>query len=193
MLAIGGLVGPTAFVTAWSVLGVTTSGYSSVDDAISRLAASDAPTRRAMSAGFGVFGAGMILYGAALRTALPGRAWTLAVATGVATLGVAALPLETSAGDRPHQVAAVTGYATLTALPVAAAVSLGRSGRRAWARYSVATGVVSAVCLLASALGPGEGLFQRAGLAVVDVWVVASAIDVLRRPDGCAGPGRGSS
>ncbi|MDP8938551.1 MAG: DUF998 domain-containing protein [Actinomycetota bacterium] len=187
------MVGPTAFITAWSVLGATTAGYSTVDDAISRLAASDAPTRAAMSAGFGVFGAGMILYGAAIRTALPGRAWALAMTTGVATLGVAALPLETSAGDTPHQVAAATGYATLAALPVVAAVSLARSGRRGWARYSVGTGVASVLCLVASAVGPGHGLFQRAGLTVVDAWVIATALDVLRRPHGYAGPGGGTT
>ena len=185
-MAAGGVVGPAAFVTAWSVLGATTSGYSPVDDAISRLAASGAPTRVPMSAGFAVFGAGMGLYGAALRAALPGPAWALAAATGAATLGVAALPLATSMGDTPHNVAAATGYATLAALPVAAAAAFAKHGHRRWARYSFATGVLSAAVLLSSTLGMAPGLAQRAGLTVVDVWVVASAVDVLRRPHGYA-------
>jgi len=185
-MAVGGLVGPAAFVTAWSVLGASTEGYSPVHDAISRLAASGATTRVGMSAGFAVFGAGMTLYAAALRSALPGPAWTMAVATGVATLGVAALPLETSVGDRFHYVAAAAGYGTLAALPMVAGRSLARRGRRGWARYSTATGAVSAVCVLASAIGPASGLFQRAGLTVVDVWVVASAVEILRRPHGYA-------
>jgi len=176
------VIGPAAFVTAWSVLGATTAGYSAVDDAISDLAASGTPSRWAMSAGFAVFGAGMALYGAALRTAVPGPAWALALTTGVATVAVAALPLGTSLGDAPHHMAAAAGYATLVALPMAAASSLARSGRRGWAGYSRATGAVSAVCLLASTLGPAHGLLQRAGLTVVDAWVVASAIDMLRRP-----------
>lgn len=183
-MAVGGLVGPAAFVAAWSVLGATRAGYSPVDDSISRLAASGTPTRVGMSSGFAVFGAGMTLYAAALRSALPGPAWTLAVATGVATLGVAALPLETSIGNMPHYAAAAVGYATLAALPLVAGWSLAGSGRRGWARYSVVTGVVSAACVLASTTGPASGLFQRAGLTVVDVWVAASALEILRRPHG---------
>lgn len=183
-MAVGGLVGPAAFVTAWSVLGASTAGYSPVHDAISRLAAAGTSTRVGMSAGFGVFGAGMTLYAAALRSTLPGPAWVMAVATGVATVGVAVLPLETSVGDRFHYVAAGAGYATLAALPLVAGRSLAARGWRRWALYSTATGAVSAVCVLASALGPASGLFQRAGLTVVDVWVVASAIEILRRPNG---------
>ncbi len=190
-MAAGGVVGPAAFVTAWSVLGATTSGYSPVDDAISRLAASGAPTRVPMSAGFAVFGAGMGLYGASLRAALPGPAWALAAATGAATLGVAALPLATSMGDTPHNVAAATGYATLAALPVAAAAAFATHGRRRWARYSLATGVLSAAVLLSSTLGMAPGLAQRAGLTVVDVWVMASAVDILRRPQGYTHPAAG--
>ena len=183
-MAAGGLVGPAAFVTAWFVLGATTSGYSPVDDAISRLAASGTPTRLAMSAGFAVFGVGMALYGVSLRGALPGPAWALAVATGAATLGVAALPLATPIGDTPHHVAAAIGYATLAALPVAAAAGLARQGRYRWARWSRATGALSAGLLLASTLGPAHGLAQRTGLGVVDLWVMASALDILRRPRG---------
>ena len=190
-MAAGGVVGPAAFVTAWSVLGATTSGYSPVDDAISRLAASGAPTRVPMSAGFAVFGAGMGLYGASLRAALPGPAWALAAATGAATLGVAALPLATSMGDTPHNVAAAIGYATLAALPVAAADAFAKHGRRRWARYSLATGVLSAAVLLFSTIGMAPGLAQRAGLTVVDVWVMVSAVDVLRRPQGYAHPAEG--
>ena len=180
MLAAGGVVGPAAFVTAWSVLGATTSGYSPVDDAISRLAASGMSTRAAMSAGFGLFGAGMAAYGLSLRSVLPGPAWALAVTTGAATLAVAALPLGTSAGDLPHQVAAAVGYATLAALPPVAARPMADRGRRGWARYSQATGAVSAACLVASTVGPASGLLQRAGLTVVDLWVVGTAVAMLR-------------
>lgn len=190
LLAAGGVVGPAAFVTAWSVLGATASGYSPVDDAISRLAASGAPTRVPMSAGFAVFGAGMALFGVSLRSALPGPGWVLAMATGAATLAVAALPLETSIGDIPHHVAGAAGYATLAALPVVAAASSAGQKRRGWVRYSRATGALSAACLVASTLGPAHGLFQRAGLTVADVWVVVTAIGILRQGVPTTGPGK---
>jgi hypothetical protein len=179
-LAAGGVVGPVAFVTAWSALGATASGYSLVNDAISRLAASGAPTDAAMSAGFAAFGAGMGLFGVSLRWALPGPSWILAVATGAATVAVAALPVGTAMGDTPHHVAAAVGYATLAALPLAVAAPLAASGRHRWARWSRITGAVSAACLLASTVGPAHGLFQRAGLTVVDAWVVATAVAILR-------------
>lgn len=183
-------MGPVAFVTAWSVLGATASGYSPVDDAISRLAASGTPTRVPMSAGFAVFGAGMALFGVSLRSALPGPAWALAVATGAATMAVAALPLGTPMGDAPHHIAGATGYATLAALPVVAAGSLARQKGQRWARYSRATGALSAACLLASTFGPGHGLFQRAGLTVVDAWVMVTAIAILRQRVPATGPGK---
>ncbi len=178
-----------AFVTAWSVLGATASGYSPVDDAISRLAASGASTRVPMSAGFAVFGAGMAVFGVSLRSALPGPAWTLAVTTGAATMAVAALPLGTEMGDAPHHIAGAVGYATLAALPVVAAGSLARQKKQRWARYSRATGALSAACLLASTVGPGHGLFQRAGLTVVDAWVIVTALAILRQ--GVPATGRG--
>ena len=78
-------MGPAAFVAAWAVSGATTDGYSPVHDAISDLAAVGAPTRVAMTAGFVVFGVGLIAFGFALRTALDGHAWVAALATGACT------------------------------------------------------------------------------------------------------------
>jgi hypothetical protein len=179
------VIGPAVFVAAWSVLGARTAGYSPTEDAISRLAADGASTQAAMTAGFVVFGTGLPLYGAALRRNLPGPAWVLATATGVATLGVAATPLGSSGGDALHGAFAGLGYATLAAVPLAAARPLAARGRRRWAQWSVAAGVAAAACLAATLAGPRHGLFQRAGLTIADVWVVASAIDVLRGHDAC--------
>ncbi len=92
-LAIGGFVGPAAFVGAWTAAGLRTRGYSPVTDAISDLAAIGASTRSLMTAGFVVDGIGLTAFGLSMRTAVEGRAWMAAVATGVATLGVAAAPL----------------------------------------------------------------------------------------------------
>ena len=58
-LALGGVIGPVAFVGSWAILGATTPGYSPVNGAISDLAAVDASSRAPMTAGFVVFGLGL--------------------------------------------------------------------------------------------------------------------------------------
>jgi hypothetical protein len=183
-LALGGLVGPAGFLGAWVVGGALTTGYSPVEDAISRLAAVDASTRGLMTAGFVTFGVGVPLYGIALRQRLPGRAWVAAVATGLATLGVAAAPLDhSSTVDLVHGSFASAGYATLAAVPLLAAGPLRRAGRAGWAAVSLTAGVASALCLLATLAGSHHGLFQRAGLTIGDAWLVASAVALLRGTD----------
>jgi len=174
LLGLGGIIGPAAFVTAWAVLGARKAGYNPVTDQISRLAAAGVPERPAMSAGFVVFGLAVPAYGLALRRSLPGPAWTTAVATGLATLGVAAFPLDGPAGDTPHAIAAGIGYATLAATPLLAARPLHRSGRPRWAVASVVAGVASGACLAATAVGPATGLLQRTGLGIGDLWLAAT-------------------
>ena len=112
--ALAGVVGPTGFVAAWAVLGSIAPRYSPAHDAISELASVDAPTRGFMTAGFLVFGVGVLLYAPALRHQLPGWAWASASATALAAVAVAAFPLDASpSGDMAHGVFAVLGYATL--------------------------------------------------------------------------------
>jgi hypothetical protein len=173
-------VGPVAFVGAWSLAGLSARHYSAVQDAISRLAETGAPTRVAMTAGFIGFGIGVPVYARALRAALAGPAWTTALATGIATLGVAAAPLGAPTRDTVHGCFATAGYVTLAATPLLAARSFARDGRSAWARASTLTGILSGACLLATVAGPAHGLFQRLGLGVVDVWLVVSALEILR-------------
>lgn len=76
-----------------------------VNDAVSRLAASAASTQPLTTAGFIAFGIGVPTFGYALRKQLDGYAWLSAVVSGIATLGVAALPLDVSptVGERPQQ------------------------------------------------------------------------------------------
>jgi hypothetical membrane protein len=178
--ALGGVVGPAAFLTAWAVLGRRLPGYSPVDDAISRLAAGSAPDRFAMTAGLVALGTGLPLYATALRATLPGPAWVCATATGLATLGVATFPLGSPTPDRIHGIFAGIGYATLAATPFVAAAPLARSGRTGWARVSVGAGLVSCASLLSTVAGPASGLFQRLGLTVGHAWIVASAVDIFR-------------
>ena len=181
LTAIGGVAGPAGFVAAWAVGGVIAKDYSPLDDAISRLAAVDAPTRALMNSGFVAFGIGVPLYGLALRDRLPGPAWASAVATGLATLGVAAFPLDRSATiDLVHGAFASVGYATLAGVPLLAARPLRDEGRTQAAAASLAVGAVAGACLLATLAGRRHGLLQRAGLTAGDAWIVTSAVWLLR-------------
>ena len=180
--ALGGIIGPTAFVAAWSIGSAVASHYSVIDDAISHLAEVGAPTRALMSAGFVVFGVGLPIYSLASREALPGWSWVTAAATGLATLGVAAAPLgRSSSGDTVHGLFAGAGYVTLALTPLLAAGPLRRAGRRGWARFSIAVGAGAGISLLATTATDLDGLFQRLGLTAVDVWIVATAVEILRR------------
>lgn len=179
---IGGVLGPTGFIGAWVIGAAATSApYSSIDDAISRLAAVGSDTRWLMTAGFVTFGISLPVYASALRSVVPARAWMTAAATGLATLAVAAAPLDHShTVDRMHGVFAGIGYLTLAATPLLAAPSLWAMGHRRLARTGVAAGVTSAIALVLSTTSLPTGLFQRVGLSVSDVWVVATALAIRR-------------
>jgi hypothetical membrane protein len=182
--AAGEGVGPVAFVAAWVATGATASHYSPVNDAISRLAALHAPTRTAMTAGFVVFGIGVPCYAYALHRAMNGWAWLTAAATGLATLGVAAMPLDRStAGDRLHGVFAGVGYVTLAATPLLASPQLRRAGRIVAARVSIVAGAVAGTSLALTLGASAHGLFQRTGLTAGDAWLVASAVAIIRARD----------
>jgi len=171
--ALGGIAGVTGFVGAWVLAGLSRDDYSAVDDAISRLAAADAPNRWAMTAGFVAFGIGVPIYSSALRRAVAGPAWLAAALSGVTTLGVAAAPL--GAADAAHNITATVGYVALAATPLLAAPALRRRGDRVWATVSVLCGTSSAVLLTASSFDPAHGLTQRLGLGITDAWIVATA------------------
>jgi hypothetical protein len=157
-----------AFVAAWAALGAGAAGYDPTRDAISRLAALGAPTRPGMTAGLVALGAGMALYGLAVR---PDPAWPLPVVNGAITLAVAVLPLDGDY-DTAHGVAAALGYLTLAAVPVAV-------GRRPLA---IAIGLAAGACLLLTLALDRDGLFQRLGLTIAQAWVVVSALSRLGSP-----------
>jgi hypothetical membrane protein len=167
------------FVAAWIGCGLATDGYSAVSDAISELAAIGASTRVVMTLGFVVFGVAVPTYATGLRLVLPGRAWLCLVVTGVATLGVAAVPLGWGV-DLLHGAFATVGYISLALAPALASVELRRHRRPVAAAWSVAAAVGAGVCLLATVAGPAHGLFQRLGLAFGDAWIVATAVVALR-------------
>lgn len=179
--AVGGVVGPATFAATWFTLGLRHVAYSPVHDPISRLAAVDASTRWAMTAGFVAFGAGVALYASELADAVPGKAATAAT-TAAATIAVALTPLGSTLGGSAHAAAAGTAYVALAATPLLAARPVGAQAPAA-AKASVAVGVVTATALLASVVAPaGTGLFQRIGLTTGHAWIIATAFALLRRP-----------
>lgn len=180
LAAIGGIFGPTAFIGAWAIGSTIAPGYSIVDDPISRLAAAGADTRPLITAGFIAFGVGVPLYATQLRRVLGGRASMTAAATGLATIAVAAIPLDHSAtADTWHGIAAAIAYVTLAATPALAVRPLREQGYRGLARFSVLSSAVSASALLLSTAGLPNGLFQRVGLTAGDTWIVATALAIL--------------
>ncbi|MDQ1385868.1 MAG: hypothetical protein QOG65_3247 [Actinomycetota bacterium] len=170
------------FVASWALLGEMKARYSPIHDPISDLAAVHASTRPYMTAGFVVFAIGMTFYAWALRSRLDGPAWIAALTTGVATLGVAAFPLDHSPTiDSVHGVCAGVGYATLAATALLSVRPLLRLGRSASAGGAAIAGCVSALALALTLGGSLHGLLQRAGLTAGDIWVIASAIAIHRR------------
>ena len=179
--ALGGLLGPAAFLGAW-ITGafVTDVDYSPIDDPISRLAAVDAPTRPLMTAGFIGFGLGVSAFAVALRRRVPGPAWIAASTSAVATVLVAATPLDRSdTVDRLHGLFAGAGYIGLALTPLLAAPHLVRAGRSGLGLAGFGAGAVSAGALVLSLAGPPTGLFQRLGLTAGDVWIMSAAASML--------------
>ncbi len=176
-LALGGVVGPAAFIGAWATLGLIRDGYNPVTTAISRLAEKGATTAPAMTAGFIAFGTAVPLAGIAFRQHLAGFAWIPTVATGLATLGVAATPLGHSASiDKLHGVFAGTGYITLASIPLTMLPLLGNN--IVLRRAAIGTTALSGACLAATLAGPAHGFFQRAGLTIGDAWLVTASVGV---------------
>ncbi|HYN32397.1 MAG TPA: DUF998 domain-containing protein [Ilumatobacteraceae bacterium] len=180
--ALGGVIGPVGFIGAWFIAALATSmPYSSIDDAISQLAAVGADTRWLMTAGFVTFGLSLPVFAWALRATVGGRAWITATATGLATLAVAAAPLDRSdTVDRLHGIFAGIGYLTLSATPLLAASPLLALGHRRLAHWGLAAGVASATALALTTTGLPTGLFQRIGLTVSDAWIIATALAIRR-------------
>jgi hypothetical protein len=179
--AAGGVLGPGGFITAWFVLGAQAHDYSPVRNAISRLAATGTATRPWMTAGIVALGVGLGLFAIVLHDQTRGPAWMLALATGVVTVGVAAVPLGSPTRDTLHGGLATLGYATLAATPLAAAAAAAIDGESRSAALPALAGVVSLLFLAGSNVDGVRGLSQRVGLSATHLWVMATAFDALRR------------
>lgn len=178
-MGLGGVVGPVVFASAWMIGGAMKEGYSPVHDAISRLAAIGSNTRPLMTTGFVAFGVAVPAAAAAFRRAIDGPAWISVAVTGIATLAVAAAPLEHSTSvDALHAVFAGIGYLSLAAAPLLAARPLARDGHPVLARLGVGVGSVAAVSLALTTTGLPTGLFQRLGLTAGDVWLASTGVAI---------------
>lgn len=181
---LAGIVGPAGFIAAWVIGSAVKDGYSPISDAISRLAEQGASTQPLMTAGLLGFGLLMPLFARGVGQELGSTAVPAAVTTSaLATLAVAALPLSAEGGttvDTLHNVAAAVAYAANVAGPVAAAPHLRSKVAR---RGSYALSAAMAAALVGSVtLEDLTGLLQRTGLTLYDLWAVALALVVLRRP-----------
>ncbi len=95
----------------------------------------------------------------------------------LATWAVAALPLDRSAGvDTAHGVAAAVGYASLAMAPALAAGPLARSGRRLQRGGVRAAAAAIAGSLALTVVVDANGLAQRVGLGIGDVWLAATGV-----------------
>jgi hypothetical protein len=179
--ALGLVAGPAAFIGGWVVGGGRTPDYSPVNDAISRIAAIGAPNRDLMTAAFVAYGASVIVGATALRTSPLRRVWTVAAVNGVATIAVAALPLEHSSSmDTWHGVAAGVGYVSIAVLQLASAKPLRETGHDRATVLALAGGAITGAALVATTVSDANGFFQRLGLTVGDVWLVATGIALFR-------------
>jgi hypothetical protein len=188
--SVCGLLAPASFVGAWAVCGaLRDDGYDPVQQAISQLARIGSPTRTGMTAGFVGFGLLLPVFARrlpALVGAGRGLRASMTVA-GLATLAVAALPLQREEGGIPdllHAIAAGTGYAAMALSPALGARSLAADGRGRAATVSAVVSLASLGALVASVTSGPTGLWQRVGLGVVDAWFAGWAVHSLHVRDG---------
>lgn len=183
--AAAGIFGPACFVGGWAAAAAIRPGYSPVHEAISQLARLGAPNRSLMTAAFIGFGVAVPIFAPFVSRRLgAGRVLTATVAlAGLATLGVAAVPLSLRGGgtrDVVHGALATTGYVAMALAPVLGGIALWRRGNLVAAAASGAAGILSAASLSCTVLvADDRGLFQRLGLGVVDAWFAAMAVTML--------------
>lgn len=189
LAASAGVLGPAAFVAGWLTAGAIRPRYSAVQEQISQLARIGAPHRFLMTGAFICFGVTMPVFAPVLDDFLGTRkALTSSVSlAGLATLGVAAVPLSLSGGgteDVVHGTFATLGYIGMALSPLIGAVAFYRRRRIAAAAVSGLTGVVSAAALASTPfVSSNFGLLQRLGLGVVHAWLVVMAILILDAGD----------
>lgn len=134
-----------------------------------------------MTAGLVALGAGVALYSSELRAAVPGGAGTAALVSAAASIGIAATPMDSAVGGRPHAVAAGLTYVSLAVTPLLASRPLSRE-HAGLATVSAVAGLATGSCLAMSTISTARrGLWQRLGLTIGHGWLAASALGVAAR------------
>lgn len=216
-LAILAIAGQAVFPLTWLVAGALDEGYSHEKQYVSELAARNADHAWIAGIGIAALGLSWIALGLGLRVALPARPWSwlppaLFLVTGAATALVALLPVDCSSSvddacrtlergwdlSWPHYAHGFIAWLNqlmLAATPFALALAL-RPGQLS--RVALGLGVIGLV------IGAGQlvvqfvdedraGIYQRAGLVVVQGWTCLLAASLLLaaalRPAGFARTG----
>ena len=179
---VGGAIwGPGLFIGAWILSGLLVGGYSPLEDAISDLAAVDAPTRAMMSFGFAAYGIGVGTSAWPLRRFV-GKPGAIALGLNAAlTLGVLLTPIGRSSDtDLLHTMFAALAYVSLALVGPLAAPALQRRGFTL-PMLSLVVGLVTIVLLSRSLGKTAPGLFQRLGLTTTHVWLMSIGFAVVTR------------
>ena len=195
VVAVLGVVGVLAYVSAWAVGSVVWDGYDPARQAISELFAIGAPTatRAPLVVGLVLSGLGLVAFGWAMDVGLPGRGRlgpALAVMSGVMTTVIVAFPCTagcpgygTSVTDSMHVITAGTGYVALLLAPLAVAWRV-REHLRWLAVAGVVLGGGALVLFVLRTAGFGSsltGLEQRVFNTAADAWYVLAAVALVRR------------
>ena len=186
--ATAGIVGPVAFISAWVIAGALRDGYDPVIQAISRLAESGAPNRWIVTAGMITFGVSALVFASVMKQFTKPGAFFMVVA-GLSSFGVAAFPCTSGCPgigstffDTAHVVVAGIHYVALTNAPLAIWWER-RTGR--YALFCLVMATATGLALTAQALGIGpNGLMQRTGITLSDVWMITTAVLLMRLGDG---------
>ena len=138
-----------------------------------------------MTGAFVAFGIVMPIFAQPLARVLEGGRLLKAavVLAGLAILGVASCPLSASGSgtrDLVHGAFATTGYVAMVGSAGLGAIALRRQQRRVAALVSAIAAILAAASLATTVTGHDVGLFQRAGLTMIDIWFVVVAISILR-------------
>ncbi|MDX1621506.1 MAG: DUF998 domain-containing protein [Nitriliruptorales bacterium] len=197
MLVVAGVSGalaPVVFVTAVLVAGAISDGYSATGSAISELFATGAPTATLVSVGMSGFAVLAIPLVLVLRHVPDGGVPWTAAALALDAAGAGLLvafpcsagcpgPAESSA-DLWHLAIAGVAYLGHLSAPLLAQAELEAGGAHEWLRrLGMALGIPALVIFGVWALGLTGGyggLAQRLFTMLVDVWIVALAIAVVR-------------
>jgi hypothetical protein len=196
-----GIAYPVTYVVANDVVAASRyPGYSRIDQAVSELSATGAPTRRFLVAMLPVFTGLMVAYGVGVWTAA-GRRRALR-ATGLVLMasgvtGVAWLPFPMSSREliaRGATTAGDTGHLVMSGLTGAEVIALLGAGSSAFGtRFRTYSLTSAAVVLLSGALTsrqarklttgqptPGMGLYERISIATWLQWMGTLASILLR-------------